>query len=60
MTTAPHGKLPHHTTEGAGNAPPLLLGPSTTPWDADLAESHDPTRYTGLTGELTDRAPERR
>ncbi|MFD4628675.1 3-oxoadipate enol-lactonase [Streptomyces sp. NPDC058284] len=42
MTTAPSGRLPHHTVEGATTAPPLLLGPSLgaslSLWDAVVPE----------------------
>lgn len=46
------GKLPHHTTEGAPTAPPLLLGPSlgtsTALWDAvapELSTTHRVIRW---------------
>lgn len=56
------GKLPHHTTEGAPTAPPLLLGPSlgtsTALWDAvapELSTTHRVLRWD-LPGHGTSRA----
>ncbi len=52
MTTLPNGRLPHHTIEGPGSAPALLLGPSlgtsTALWDAvapELATVHRVVRW---------------
>ncbi|MEU5576383.1 3-oxoadipate enol-lactonase [Streptomyces huasconensis] len=52
MTTLPTGRLPHHTIEGPGSAPALLLGPSlgtsTALWDAvapELATVHRVVRW---------------
>ncbi|QEU90328.1 3-oxoadipate enol-lactonase [Streptomyces kanamyceticus] len=52
MSSAPHRRIPHHTIEGPGTAPPLILGPSlgtsTALWDAvapELATSHRVVRW---------------
>ncbi|MGW2231164.1 bifunctional 3-oxoadipate enol-lactonase/4-carboxymuconolactone decarboxylase PcaDC [Streptomyces formicae] len=52
MSSAPHRRIPHHTVEGPGTAPPLILGPSlgtsTALWDAvapELATTHRVVRW---------------